>query len=378
MILIKNTQLYAPDNRGKQDIFIAGGKVIAIANDLSCWQQAGVTVINGEDFIAVPGFVDTLVHFTGGGGEGGFDTRTPELDAQEAIQAGVTTLIGALGTDAVTQSIEALVAKTKALKLAGLSAYCYTGSYHLPVVTLTGDVQKDIMFVDEIIGLGEVAIADHRSSQLTMHQLAQASAQARVGGMLAGKAGIVSIHVGDAKDKLSLLEQVCADTSIPIQQFYPTHINRSHALFDAGISYAQKGGYLDFTTSTNEQILASGEIAAPEALAKALNSGIAPQQLTMSSDANASLPLFNQQGELIQMQRGKISSLHQAFVSAVNEYNVPFETALASISQNPAAILKLAKGKIAEHGDADIILLNRENLAIEKVIANGKLLYTKE
>ncbi|QDP02114.1 beta-aspartyl-peptidase [Thalassotalea sp. PS06] len=375
MILIKQADVYAPNHLGKCDVLIGGDKILKIAKDLGEFQLDGVDVIDGKDQILAPGFVDSLVHVTGGGGEGGYTTRTAELDVADTITGGVTTVVGALGTDSVTQTLEALIGKTKELNQRGINAYCYTGSYHFPAKTITGSVDKDIMMIEEIIGVGEVAIADHRGSQPSVNDMARLASEARVGGMLSGKAGIVSIHVGDGDDELALLHQVSEQTNIPIQQFYPTHINRSEALFKAGINLALKGGYIDFTTSTNEQILASGEIDAPQALARALDAGVDIANITMSSDGNASLPLFDQQGNLIELQMGRVTSLHQAFVSAVKEHKVRLEDALTSITLSPANILKLnQKGRISEGLDADLVLMDEKSLAVRSTISRGKRL----
>ncbi|TKB47490.1 beta-aspartyl-peptidase [Thalassotalea mangrovi] len=375
MILIKQADVYTPQHMGRCDVLIGGDKILKIAENLEHFQLPGVEIIDGQGHILAPGFVDSLVHVTGGGGEGGYTTRTCELDVNDAIEGGVTTLVGALGTDSITQTLEALVGKTKELNQRGINAYCYTGSYHFPAKTLTGSVDKDIMMVEEIIGVGEVAIADHRGSQPNIEEMARLASEARVGGMLSGKAGIVSIHVGDGEDKLTLLHQVSEQTNIPIQQFYPTHINRSQSLLVAGIKFAQAGGYIDFTTSTNEQILASGEIDAPEALALALESGIDISQITMSSDGNASLPLFDDIGNLVELQMGRVTSLHRAFVSAVQNHQVSIENALASITSSPATILKLAnKGRVEVSFDADINLLDKESLDVQGVISKGRWL----
>src|SRR5690606_3180786 len=100
----------------------------------------------------VPGLIDNHVHITGGGGEGSFKTRVPEITLSKLIEAGITTVVGLLGTDATTRSVENLVAKAKALKEEGVSVYVHTGSYEFPSVTLTGQIKKDIVFIEEIIG----------------------------------------------------------------------------------------------------------------------------------------------------------------------------------------------------------------------------------
>lgn len=375
MKLFKQGQVFAPQPLGTMDILVAGGKIVHMAEDLSHFAVPDVDIIDATNKIVTPGFVDSLVHITGGGGEGGFSSRTPEMTPHEAIVGGVTTVIGVLGTDAITRSLENLLAKSYALEEQGISVYSYTGSYHVPAVTVTDSVTKDILLIEKFIGVGEVAIADHRGSQLTVQELAKLASQARVGGMLANKAGIVSVHVGDGAHGLSILHDVATSTDIPISQFYPTHINRSRTLLEQGVVFAKAGGYIDFTTSTNEQILASGEVKAAEALALALENGVPISQVTMSSDGNASLPVFDDDGQLSDLQVGEVKSLHQSMVEAVKIYGVSLTDALASISCTPADILKLShKGRLQVGADADINLLNADSLAVEVVYAKGKCL----
>ncbi|MEZ8187362.1 beta-aspartyl-peptidase [Shewanella sp. 5S214] len=376
MKLFKSAHVYAPQYLGQKDVLIAGDKIIAVEDNINLIASSFVEVIQTDGLILTPGFVDSLVHITGGGGEGGYTTRTPEMHINEAIKGGVTTVIGVLGTDAQTRSLENLLAKAYALEEQGISVYCYTGSYHYPMVTVTQSMKHDIMLIEKFIGVGEVAIADHRSSQLTAHEMARLTSEARVAGMLAGKAGIVSVHLGDENSRLDLLYDVIAQFDIPITQYYPTHINRSRALFEAGIEFTTKGGYIDFTTSTTTQIIEQGEIPAAQALALALKQGVPVHQITMSSDGNASLPVFDHLGKLIDLQVGQVCSLHQAMVDAVKQFDVSIEDALTSITLSPASILQLkAKGCIAAGLDADINLLNAHTLAIEAVYSKGERVY---
>jgi len=373
MKLIKNAQVFSPSPLGKKDVFIAANKIIAIEDNLSHMANEFTEVIDASGQILTPGFVDSLVHITGGGGEGGYATRTPEMQVEEAFIGGVTTVIGALGTDAETRSLENLLAKTYGLEEQGLSAFCYTGSYHYPMVSITQSIKRDIMLIEKFIGVGEVAISDHRSSQMSVAEMARVASEARVAGMLSGKKGIVSVHVGDESAKLSTLTRLVEQSDIPISQFYPTHINRNKALLEAGFDYAKQGGYLDFTTSTTEQIIEQGETPAAKALALALAEGIHVSQLTMSSDGNASLPIFDEQGLLVDLQVGRVSSLHQSMVDAVLLHQVPFALALSTITQSPADILSLKnKGQIKVGNDADVNLLDKTTLTIKQVIAKGQ------
>ena len=126
-----------------------------------------------------------------------------------------------------------------------MSAYCYTGSYQIPVRTLTDSIVKDIMMIQEIIGTGEIAISDHRSSQPTFEEFVRVVADTRLGGVLSGKAGIVNVHLGDSPRCLDLIERVVDETEIPTSQILPTHINRNELLFCKSMEYALKGGAVD-------------------------------------------------------------------------------------------------------------------------------------
>ncbi|MFC0047005.1 beta-aspartyl-peptidase [Rheinheimera tilapiae] len=376
ILLFKNAELMAPGPLGRQDLVVAGNRIAAIGSDFNlAGSNLPVTVIDCADYYLTPGFVDSLVHFIGGGGEGGFATRTPEMQLTDATLGGVTTAIGVLGTDATTRTLTNLIAKAHALETEGISTYCHTGSYEIPCRTLTGSITDDLILIDKFIGVGEIAISDHRSSQPTTDEIRKVAAAARVGGMLSGKSGVVSVHVGAGERILQPLYQAVSGTELRLKQFYPTHMNRNRRVFEAGIEFAKKGGVIDFTTSTTDFDLQHGEVAAAAALAEALYLGIAPLQLTLSSDGNASLPLYNDDGELQGLQVGQVRSLFQSMRDAVQRHHVPLAQALTSVTAAPAAVLGLQqKGRLAPGLDADLVLLRRDDLQIDSVIAKGRML----
>ncbi|MGG3914806.1 beta-aspartyl-peptidase [Rossellomorea vietnamensis] len=376
LTLIRNGEVYAPAYLGKKDILLVGDKIGFIEDKIELpGQFVDIKVVDATGKYIVPGFIDSHVHIMGGGGEGSFRTRTPEIQLTQATLTGITTLVGVIGTDGTTRTMASLIAKAKGLEEEGITCYTQTGSYQVPLKTLTGKIEDDIILVDRIIGVGEVAIADHRSSQPTVNELAKIASAARIGGMLSGKAGIVNIHVGDSNDHLKLLEKIVETTDIPIKQFYPTHINRNAHLFEAGIQYALKGGYVDFTTSTIPQFLEDGEVKCSKALKRMLDAGVPVEQITYTSDGQASLPNFNRDGELVGLQIGQVSSLYEEVKDAVLKENIPLETAIRVITSNPAKILKLKqKGRVEVEKDADLVLLDQETLAVNTVFARGKLM----
>jgi len=376
--IIKNAEVYAPDYLGKKDVLLIGSKIAAIDNNISIELKGLVEVkeIDGEGKKLVPGFIDSHVHLLGGGGEGGFATRTPEATLSGLTASGVTTVVGTLGTDGVTRDLISLLAKAKGLEEEGITTYIYAGSYRLPLKTITGEIMKDIMVVDKIIGIGEVAISDHRSSQPTFEEFLRAVSDARVAGMLSGKAGIINIHLGDGKRKIDMIRRALKETEIPITQFLPTHINRSPELFEECILYAKDGGYIDFTGSEDPDFWeeTDGEVRFSKGLKRLLNEGVNIDNFTLSSDGQGSLPMFNEKKEFVGLGVGKSTCLIKAIKECIFKEEIPLEIAIRAITSNPAKILKLnKKGKIEVNMDADLCLLD-ENLNVDTVIAKGKIM----
>jgi beta-aspartyl-dipeptidase (metallo-type) len=374
VLLIKNVDIYAPAARGRADILAAGGRILRIEPGIRL-PSTYVEEVDGADLVAVPGFIDGHVHITGGGGEGGLATRTPELLLSDAIRGGVTTVVGCLGTDGVTRSPAGLLAKARALDEEGLSTFVYTGHYAVPVHTMTGSIEGDLLLIDKVIGVGEVAVSDHRSNQPTFDEFARLAAEARRGGILSGKAGVVNVHMGDGRRGLSLLRRIIEETEIPASQFLPTHIGRNPSLFEEGTAYAKAGGFVDFTTSTVQAFLEEGEIKCSTGLRRMLDAGVDPGHITFTSDGQGSLPDFDEHGRLRRLDIGRVTSLFAEVRDAVQREGVPLATALQVITANPARLLKLrGKGTLSAGADADIVLLDAASLQVDGVIAKGRWL----
>lgn len=374
--LIKKAKVYAPEYLGVKDVVIASNKIEGIYDELDIPENfINIEVIDGKGRLLFPGFIDNHVHINGAGGEGGFNMRTPEIKLSDITKAGITTVVGCIGTDGVCRDMASLIAKAKALEEEGITTYCYTGSYEIPVKTLTDSIKKDIMLVDKIIGVGEIAISDTRSSQATYDELIQTIAQSRVGGLLSGKSGIVNIHLGDGTRKLGYLFRLADETEIPITQILPTHINRNGDLFKSGEEYINKGGYIDFTTSTPVELLAPGELRASEALSILIKNNSNIENVTFSSDGNGSMPTFDEKGRLIKVGICSVASLYEEVKECIKTYNVPIDEAIKVITSNVAKVLKLKnKGSIETGKDADLVLVNENSLEIDTVIAMGKIM----
>ena len=372
LTLFKNAQTYAPQYLGKKDILVGGKSILAIADHIEPPKGAETKVIDCSGLRLMPGLIDAHVHITGGGGEGGPASRMPELQIAMMIDAGVTTVIGCLGTDGITRSVESVLMKVKTIRAQGMSAWMYTGAYQVPTPTIAGDIMRDITLFEEIIGVGEVAISDHRSSVPSIAELARITAQARVAGMIGGKAGIVNMHMGDAQDPFRPIHEVVAQSQMGYKQFLPTHCNRNNYIFEDAKEYG-KIGYVDITTSSYPYY-PDEEIKPSSALKQLLESGVPLNHITFTSDACGSLPGFDPEtGKLIKMEMGLPSSNLREIKESVLDEGIPLEQALQVVTSNPADILKLSgKGYIKEGFDADILILD-DAFNIVHLMANGKM-----
>lgn len=189
--LLKHADVYAPEHLGKKDVLIVGDKICRIADRVEGYEGLPeVEVFELEGRKLVPGYIDLHVHITGGGGEQGPASRVPESQLSVFVKSGITTVVGLLGTDGITRSMENLVAKAQALNDEGITVYVLSSAYVYPPITLTGNLEKDIMMVEPIIGV-KVAVSDHRSSNPTGEELIRLATAARRAGLLSNKAGLV-------------------------------------------------------------------------------------------------------------------------------------------------------------------------------------------
>jgi beta-aspartyl-dipeptidase (metallo-type) len=380
LTLIKNAEIFAPARLGKKDVLLAGERIVAIEEKIELPDSINAKVVDATGMMLVPGLIDAHVHIAGAGGEGGPASRTPELLLSDMLSAGVTTVIGCLGTDGFTRPVESVLMKVKSLRAEGVSAWMYSGAYQVPVPSITGDFARDIALIEEVIGVGELAISDHRSSVPSTGELIRIAEHARVAGMIGGKAGIVNIHMGDAQDPFRPIYDAVASSELSFRQFFPTHINRNFYIFEDAKTYG-KEGYVDITTSSYPYY-ADEEVKPSAALRLLIEAGVPAEHITFTSDACGSLPGFDPvTGELIKMETGLPSSNLKELRDAVLDEKVPLETALKVLTSNPARILKLKrKGRIETGMDADLLLLDKD-LQIyalfamgNQVIENGRLI----
>lgn len=368
MLLIKGAEVYAPEYLGKKDVLIAGEKIERIGEDLP--EYEGCQVIDGTGRIVAPGFIDRHVHITGGGGEGSFHTQAPQVQLSDLIRGGVTTVVGLLGTDGISRSTENLVAKAKALKEEGISAYCCCGAYGHPGPTITGSISRDIMFVDEIIGL-KLAVSDHRAPNITVDELIRLGSDVRTAGMLSGKAGFVCLHMGGDDRALSPVFEALERTSIPVKTFQPTHVGRAKKLQEDAFKLAKMGGTIDFTCGQFEEKIK--ELAA--SLQAAKEAGVPMDKVTISSDGQGSWSNYDAAGNLTEMGVSSVDTMYRQVVYQVQNENMSLEEALSLGTRNVAKALEVYPKKGAVHvgSDADVLVLNGD-LSMNTVIARGSLM----
>ena len=368
MLLIKGAEVYAPEYIGKKDILVAGGKIEKMGDNLPAYE--GCEVIDGTGKIVTPGIIDRHVHITGGGGEGSFKTQAPRVELSNLVEGGVTTVVGVLGTDGISRSVENLLAKAKALKEEGISVYVCCGAYGYPSPTLTGDVSKDIMFVDEIIGL-KLAVSDHRAPNINVDELIRVASDVRTAGMLSDKPGIVCLHMGDDKKGLEPIFTALEETSIPIKTFQPTHCARNPKLLADAFKFAKMGGTFDVTCSQSD----SKFVEVAGALKAAKEDGVPMDKVTFSSDGFGSFSNYDEAGRLVSIGVAEVNTMYRQVVYQVKHEGMDLAEALTYATSNVAKVLELypKKGCVAEGSDADILLLDAD-LTMNAVIANGTVM----
>lgn len=350
-ILIKNADVYAPEHLGTRDIFLAGGKIVAMAEKLDV-TFPDLEVIDAAGYIVAPGLVDQHIHITGGGGEGGWHSRCPELVFSELVKAGVTTFLGVSGTDSMTRSVENLLAKVRGLKNEGASGWMWTSNYAYPVTTITKDVRTDMLAIPEVLGV-KIALGDHRSSFPNQHEIMQILADVRVSGMLTGKTGFLHVHLGDFPYSFDIFDE-CVAQGMPIKHIRPTHVARHPEVFRRACEFAKKGGFIDITTGGGNYMG-----SAADAVRAALADGVPFDRITLSSDGHGSMPRFNEAGEMVGLGIGSIMCDIETIRELKDELGV--EKALTPMTKTVAGALGLeTKGGIAVGKDADLLFLTKD------------------
>ncbi|MFV0436256.1 MAG: beta-aspartyl-peptidase [Desulfopila sp.] len=377
MLLVQNGEVFAPEALGKCDILLGGGKILAVESTIDPGTLPGeVQVIDAATRLVVPGFIDGHQHFTGGGGEGGFHTRTPEMQLSMNTTNGVTTAVGLLGTDSLTRTVESLYAKTQAFNAEGITAFMLTGAYWLPSPTICGSIGRDLTYLAPVIGV-KLAMADQRGPRFTACDLARLAAEARVAALVADKPGTITVHTGIGPDALDLIFEVVENHAIRADIFIPTHINRkADKLRGQVLELARRGAIVDATCMVNIPRAEAPQMTAADFACLADDNGLF-EQVSFSSDAGGSLPRWNEDhSRILGMGIGSPQALRLELQRLVSEKGMALAKALRPLTTTPARAYNLGnrKGKLTPGQDADVLTLDRDSLEILDVIAMGQLM----
>jgi beta-aspartyl-dipeptidase (metallo-type) len=354
LTLIENGEIYSPEPMGKGSILLVENQILKVGEiNRRAVESLGVEfeIIDARNCLISPGFIDPHLHLLGGSGEKGFSTQTPEISATEIVSAGITTVVGCLGVDTTMKTMPGLLAKAKALKEEGLNAFIWTGGYNVPPTTISKSARDDIMFIEEVIGAGEIAISDERSTEPDFHELAHLAHDAYVGGMLSKKAGVTHFHVGETGKRLHLLRDLIDKDDCKPEWLYPTHITRSEELMLEAIALAARGCFVDIDT-------------VEEDLEKWLkfykDNGGDMKKLTVSSDSSITSP----------------ATFFEQIRACVVGQKFTLEEVLPLVTANTAKALKLdAKGTIEIGKSADCLVLEKDSFELREVIAGGRRLF---
>lgn len=352
-LLIEHGEIWDPRPLGAHALLAANGKVEAIGRvDRAALERVAtdLEVIDATDCVVAPGFVDCHQHLLGGSGEGSFALQTPMLFPREIVRAGITTVVGVLGVDTTMKTLQGLLARVKAMKEEGLSAYMWSGGYNVPPTTLLGSVREDMMYVEEVIGAGEIAVSDERGLNQSTQELAKLVRDVHVGGLLTGKCGRTHLHVGEEPTRLAPLRELIDDYHVKPEWLYPTHVQRDEKLIAEAMELCVAGAYVDFDT-------VNADLA--RWLRWWLDHDAPMDRLTVSSDADSGTP----------------DLLYRQLCEAVVKHRIPLELVLPLATSNAAEALKLqAKGRLFPGGDADLVIMDRTTLELRHVVAGGEVL----
>ncbi|MGV4190589.1 beta-aspartyl-peptidase [Citrobacter freundii] len=359
--LLTNARVLSPEDLGLCSLLIHADRIVAVEKDISLFDGVN-EVIDCRGKWVIPGIIDQHVHLTGGGGEAGFASRTPAVKLRDLIQAGITTVVGVLGTDAISRSPKDLYAKMQSLNLEGLRAFMHTGAYAVPSPTITRSIRDDMAFIPAILGV-KIALADHRGSYPSFQELLRIVSDIRVASLLAGKKGLLHVHLGNLPEGMSQLIELC-DAGIPIHHISPTHVARTEPLFEQAIAFAHRGGHIDVTSG------GSRFMPQEQAILHALEAQVPAERITISSDGNGSVPRFNAQGIVEGLSAAPVAG-NLNLLPRLIDVGIPVPQAIAMLTANVARSLGISGGVLCAGERADICVLN-DDLSLAHLFAAGK------
>ncbi|MDA0745110.1 MAG: amidohydrolase family protein [bacterium] len=363
---IQNADLCTPEPHGATDLLCWNDRIVAVGSNLTPPPFASVETLNANGRTLLPGLIDAHIHVMGA--SSGPAGRTPDLPLSRITRTGITTVVSPLGTDSLSRSVPGLLMRAAALSEEGISAYIYTGGWKNPIPTLTGDPQADVTFLDRVLGI-KVALSEPSAPPFSAHDLAHLAHAAIIGGRLAGKHTVLHAHIGDHPDGLKSLRTTIEQTGLPPDRFVATHVNRNPELFQQTLHFARSGGSIDITAQIRKDQGYPNALEPTDAILTALEAGIAPERITLSSDSGGSYPRPNGTGLYLSGPDNIFKTL-----SDLTTRGLTWPQAIAFSTKHPADLLGLPKkGRIAEGADADLLLLSETN-TIDCVWSRGRLM----
>lgn len=353
MYLIENGEVYAPESCGVRSILCINEKITAIGElDRALLTRAlpDLIPIDASGCFIVPGLIDPHEHLIGAAGEDGFASRTYCVPMQNMLHAGITSVVGCMGTDTTSRSLLNLLGRVKQLREMGLNAYMLSGGFQLPTPTITRIVLDDLVVIEEIIGVGEISIADERAVEPDFHELTKLVIDASVGGKMAGKHGYTHFHTGKLPKYLSILHKMIDEYPHLAEHIYPTHITRSEELMKDAIKLSNRGSYVDIDCT---------ETGLGRWICYYLDNGSDASRLTVSSDAHTST--------------GDCEKYYTEFKECLRSHDLTLDQLLPFFTTNPARVMGLkSKGEIRQHYDADLTLIDKETLEVKHVFSRAR------
>lgn len=351
--LFSGTRVLAPEDLGRRDVLVAGGKVLAILEPGEPVQlgDGEVQRIEAEGRVLMPAVVDIHCHVAGGGGWGGPATQCDPIDKAELVRAGIGTVVGLLGYGTATRRPEALLGRIRSLRESGFNSFMYSGEIAWPPVTITGEIGRDIALIPEVRG-AKAAIADHDAGIITVERLMDLAGQVLQGSRTAGKTPVLHLHVGRADQRFEVIRKAIDDDLLDPGMITLTHVNWSKEIAREAAELAQAGVNVDLTCCIRPDYF-PGSISPAEGFYELLDAGAPLERITASSDAG---------GSHVDQETGSTvvhppSLLFGTLAQIVRDGETDFQDAISVFTSNAAERLGLRDaGRIAPGGRADLIL----------------------